>query len=182
VKRSLRYVLSAGVAVLLLVVAGSAASADRQPAQVCTIGDAWSAFEAPLGKLIGNPCQYRLFWDGQTRTFCQGNPILGGVIAIYDYKALGVSRAAAIADLERSHDRVWVDSVEQPLMRTAYKDGESSLFGHVVYQHRAFIAELAAGEHISYWENTDPVFGVTTATVTLQVLPHTDPACVDVAD
>jgi hypothetical protein len=38
-----------------------------------------------------------------------------------DYEALGWSRAQAIADLELFGDRVWLDGIEQQLMRTAYK-------------------------------------------------------------
>ena len=156
------------------LVASSAAAA--KPAS-CSKGDAQSAFEAPFQHLVGNPCQYRLFWDGQTRTFCQGDFILGGVNYFDPYKADGLLRKDVIASIEQIQDFVWIDGVQQPLMQTAFKDGVDLSGDIAVYQQRGFIAQLPVGVHTSLWKEIDPVYGVSTATVTLDVLPGSDPAC-----
>lgn len=127
-------------------------------------------------------CQYRVFLDGQTFTFHEDDYITGGVVLLSEYKALGMTRAQAIADLELEEDRVWLakkradgtfeDPVEQPLMRTAYKDVDNQVFGLSVFQHRAFIKRLAPGEYESTFVSTFPGFEPFMATVRLIILPR----------
>ncbi len=176
--RFTKLVLAGAVLSLTTLAASSVAAADSAQRKVCTTGDALSNFEAPLQHIIGDfSCQYRLFLDGRTFTYCEDDVILGGINPLAEYKALGWSREEGIADLERTADRVWVDGVEQPLMRTAYKDGQHPVFGHSVYQHRAFITQLAVGDHVSYWEETLDGSVDATATVYLRILPRTDAFC-----
>ena len=162
----------------------------------CTIGDARAMLEAiqipvhvlrPGGiekpKLLDTlaSCQYRLFRDGTTVTFNEDDVILGGVAYFHDYVQLGVSRPQAVAELETIHDRVWLAAVlpdgsvgdleEQPLMRTSYKDIMSGLLGLAVFQHRAFITQLAAGEYLSFWESTSPGLPDESAVVRLVITP-----------
>jgi len=83
-----------------------------------------------------------------------------GIVWFSDYKELGLTREQAIAEIELSEDRVWLAEVlpgggmgalvEQPLMRTSFKDTIHDVLGHIVYQHRAFIAQLSAGEYLSF--------------------------------
>jgi hypothetical protein len=167
-------VVATAAACVLMVFAGPAAAAKPT---ACTNGNAQGMFQAPLEHIVGNPCQYRLFWDGQTVTFCEDDVILGGIVWFDPYKSEGISRQQSIAGIEAIHDRLWIDGVEQPLMDTAYKDGQSSMYGDVVYQQRGFIGELPVGTHTSYWESVDPVYGLSTATVTVIVLPQSDSAC-----
>ena len=170
---SVALVLTCSCALLL----GPGTAAGSVPTAPCTLGDAQKTFEKPFGNLIGSACQYRLFFDGDTYTFCEDDFILGGVVWFWEYPELGVTRAEAIADIEANEDHVWIDGSEQQLMFTAYKDGQHPVFGQVVFQHRAFITQLPVGEHTSYYENFHPDYGLTAATVTLQVLPRSDPAC-----
>ncbi|RPJ82878.1 MAG: hypothetical protein EHM13_08330 [Acidobacteria bacterium] len=142
-------VLAVAVLSVTTLAAGSVAAVDSVTRKSCTTGDARSNFEAPLEHIIGDfSCQYRIFLDGRAFTYCEDDVILGGVVPLAEYKALGWSRERGIADLERSGDRVWVDGVEQSLMRMAYKDGQHPVFG------RAFITQLPVGDHVSYWEGT----------------------------
>jgi hypothetical protein len=153
----------------------------------CTAGAAQSLFqELPLGSQVMRPrgqdhpglleatarCQYRLFRDGNTVTFCEDDFILGGIVWATAYKADGISRAAAIADIEATTDRAWLDGQEQVLKRTAYKDVNSAELGLAVFQHRAFITQLPPGDHVSLWTSTFPGFPDETATVTVRVLPR----------
>jgi len=117
-------------------------------------------------------CQYRLFWDGRTVTFCEDDVILGGIVWLWDYKAAGISRADAIADIELTTDRVWLDGEEQVLQQTAFKDVNSAVSGLNVYQHRAFITQFPPGDHVSVWVSTYPGLPDETATVTIRVLPR----------
>jgi hypothetical protein len=163
-----------------------AVSAATQPER-CTIGDASALFQvSPLPNQVMRPrgqdhpglldaysrCQYRVFRDGETFTFCEGDFFMGGTVAFFDYKAAGISRAAAIAELELATDRVWLDGVEQILQRTAYKDLMSVNLGLIVYQVRGFIIQLPPGDHISTWVGTFPGFPDDTATVTIHILPR----------
>jgi hypothetical protein len=166
------------------LVAGSVATAGSTPTSPCTYGEAQHSFQAPYTSInpdipypFGNECQYRLFRDGETVTFCEDDFILGGVIWFADYPVLDMSRQEAIADIELNEDHVWIDGVEMPLMDTGIKDGQHPFFGKVVYKQRAFIAQLSVGEHTSYYENFHPDYGLFTSTVHLVVLPGTDPAC-----
>lgn len=189
------------VSVLLSTLALSASTmevlhATEASAEPCTTGDALAMFEAlqvatnvmrPRGieapKLLDtlSRCQYRLFRNGATFTFSEEDTFLGGVLWLYDYDNLGLTREEAIADLESIQDRVWLAEVqpggatgpwvEQPLMRTAYKNIESAVFGLTVLQHRAFITRLPPGEYWSYWESRSPGAPDVTATVRLSITP-----------
>ena len=165
--------LALTVVIAMGLAAGSTSAAQSPATTPCTLGDATQSFESPLEHLIGSSCQYRLFWDGQTRTFCQNDFINGGIVWIVNYQVQGISRQDAIALIELTEDRVWIDGVEWPLRKTAYKDGLTSAGEHVVYQHRAFITQLPVGDHTSYWEDNVG----DTATVTVRVLPDTAAAC-----
>jgi hypothetical protein len=90
---------------------------------------------------------------------------------------LGWTREQAIADLERSGIRVWIDGVEQSLMHTDYKDAQHPTAGHVVYRQDGFIPQLPVGDHVSYYEETYDWNLLFTATVRLHILPRTDPSC-----
>ena len=119
--------------------------------------------------------------DGEEFTFNEDDVFVGGILWFYDFKAAGVTRPAAIADIEMNVDRVWLAEVlpggelgplvEQPLMRTAYKDIQHLFFGQVVYQHRAFITQLPPGDYVSIWVNNYPGLPDATATVQLHILP-----------
>jgi hypothetical protein len=56
-------------------------------------------------------------------------------------------------------------------MRTGYKNLDGEFIPLNVYQHRAFITQLPAGEYVSRWESAHPDFPSLTATVRLVVLP-----------
>jgi hypothetical protein len=173
-----RFTVVATVVAMLALVAGSSASANTS-SRPCTLGDAQANFQAPLEHLIQSLgiCQYRVFFDGSTFTFCEGDFILGGVNNFVDYKASGLTREEGIDELERYGQRVWLDGVEKSLIHTAVKDGIHPRFGHVVYQHYAVITQLAPGHHVSYFEgSTDGVVDFS-ATVDLDVLPRTDASC-----
>ena len=110
-------------------------------------------------------CQYRLFFDGTTINFKEGDVILGGINVLWDFETLsafGITREEAIADLETTDTRVWLarvetdgtvgEFVEQLLLRTPYKDGMHHAFGRFVQQHRAFVTSLSSGEYLSVFE------------------------------
>lgn len=168
------------VAVLVAAIVlfpGSIVSA--APSHPCTLGEAASNFQAPLEHLAESlgVCQYRLQLDGRTFTFCEDDVILGGVVDIWPYREGGISREAAIADLELDVFRVWLDGVEQPLMATDYKGAVHPIFGLVVYRHHAFITQLPPGDYESYFEKTYAGNLEFVATVNLNILPRTDAAC-----
>jgi hypothetical protein len=176
--RPIRFVFVAAVLSLTMLAVSSVALADPPGGQRCTNGEALSNFQSPLEHIFGDfACQYRVFFDGRSFTYCEGDVILGGDNVSIEYAALGLSREEGIAELERLGDRVWIDGVEQQLMRTEYKDGQHPVFGHVVYQHRAFITTLPVGDHVSYWEGTFDGAPDGSATVLLRILPSTDPSC-----
>lgn len=186
-----RFVSFAITAGLLLVGAPARANDD-----VCTYGDAQALFqELPLPVNIMRPrglthaallenlsrCQYRVFRDGQTFTFHDDDWTLGGVVHGWDYVTSGISRAEAVADIELIDDHVYLarvrpdgtiePAVEQPLMHTAYKDLDTP-FGRLVFQHRAFIRQLPAGEYVSTWVSYYPGLEPETATVWLVIVPR----------
>jgi hypothetical protein len=117
-------------------------------------------------------CQYRVFRDGATYTFCEDDFIVGGIVAYWDYKVDGISRAEAIGILETAVDRVWLDGVEQTLRVTAYKDLNSVNLGVIVYQVRAFVTQLQPRDYVSLWVATYPDGSSDTATVYLHILPR----------
>jgi hypothetical protein len=175
-----RLTLAAGVVCALVV--GTAATAGTSPPTTspCTYGDVQQTFEAPFtGNLIDSECQYRLYEDGETFTFCEDDYILGGVVWFWEYKLDGIiPRQEAIAIMELGEDHLWIDGVEMPLMHTAWKNGVRPSTGDMtVYQHEAFISRLPVGEHTSYWESFYPGEPLFTSTVHLVVIPSTDPAC-----
>lgn len=183
----------------ILVTSISPAEALRRAevnAQPCTMGDARAIFEAlPIAVHVIRPrgiegpklldslgrCQYRLFRDGATFTFSEKDVFLGGVVELYDYENVGVTREEAIADLGSIQDRVWLAEVlpggatgvwvEQPLMRTAYKNIQSVVLGLTVLQHRAFITSLPPGEYLSHLESSYQGVPDLTATVRLIITP-----------
>lgn len=174
-KRLIRFLLTLSGVALIVLVAGPVASADSQK-PTCTKGDARSNFEAPFEQFLTDDnrfeCQYRLFFDGRTFTYCEDDVILGGVILRLEYKTMNLSRDAAIASLESIEQTVWLDGIEQPLMRTAYKDAQDPVLGHIVYQQRAFTTQLSPGTHISVMQDGPDIL-----TVTLQILARTDAYC-----
>lgn len=117
-------------------------------------------------------CQYRVFNDGATYTYCEGQTILGGVVELDFYKSEGISRKEAIGYIEAASDRVWIDGVEQTLYRSAYKDYNRPVVGVTVYQNRSFTIALAAGDHVSTYVSTYPGYPDFTATITLHILPQ----------
>ena len=137
-----------------------AAPASARPTEPCTLGDARQQFETfPLTFEGIPPCQYRLFFNGQTFTFRESDFFLGGVVRreSYDLSVPG-SRAAAISRLERDVFRVWLaevtgsvigELVEQPLMRTALKSGQNDQFGTYVWLQWGYIVQLPPGEYVT---------------------------------
>jgi hypothetical protein len=193
VKRVARLFTAVAVAVLAC---GSGSAADASPT-LCTNGMAHALLQvhpvtAHVMELRGNirprlvdarhECSYRVFHDGQHYYFDEGDVILGGVTWLSDYVAAGITRAEAVADIERSVDRVWLaegteggpigELVEQPLTYTAFKSVISPVLGHVVYQHRAFISQLPPGDYVSVWVNTLPGEPDASATVYLHIQPN----------
>ena len=172
---------------LAIVAAAGLAPSAAAPARpdACTDGDAkallqvlpqaallrGSGVEAPQIVDSLERCQYRVFFHGATFTFSEHDVILGGVVWRWDYAEQDMSRAEAIAEIEAIEDRVWIDGVEQQLERTTFKDMVHPLFGRVVFQHRAFTIKLPPGTYTSLWESVDPVFGTSSATVTLVITP-----------
>ena len=173
-----RFFAVAALVAVLALGASSVASADTS-SRPCTIGDANANFEAPLPHLGGvyGPCQYRVFFDGATFTFCEDDVILGGVVNFADYKNAGTTRDEGIDYLGTLGQRVWLDGVEQSLEHTAIKDAVHPVFGQVVYQHFAFVTSLSPGRHVSYFEGTTNGVVDLTATIGLNVLPRTDASC-----
>jgi len=117
-------------------------------------------------------CQYRVFADGATYTFCEGQPILGGIVELDYYKSEGISRQEGISNIAVAGDRVWIDGVEQTLHLSAYKDYNRPVVGITVYLNKSFTIQLPAGDHVSTWAETYPGYPDSTATVTLHVLPR----------
>jgi len=138
-----------------------------------------SAHQPGLGGLVGR-CQFRLYQDGETVTFSDEDYFLGGIILFYTYAELeefGFTRAEAIADLKLATDRVEIASVvggdvgafaDVPLIVTRYRDAFGPP-GHVVYNHRAFITRLPAGEYLVRYTQSYPGFPDFTSTVRVVV-------------
>lgn len=149
------------------------------PSNRCTRGDAELLLNNFLGGLKlsrrdGSPsnpadafteCQFRLYRDGPPVVFREGDVFLGGMNLLWDFataELLGVNRQEILADMEATETRVWLARilpdgtpgplVEQPLLRTPYKDGMHPTLGLVVQQHRAYITSLLAGEYVSVFE------------------------------
>ena len=185
-----------GLAVSISVMAAATQTAWGQDGH-CGWGEVQATFQAlPVGyvqvtqfgtqeSLAGlgggtNNCQFRLYTDGATYTFNEGDLVVGGTIWQFDYPNAGFTRAEAIEELEAIDDRVWFGPtgetpVEQVLERTAYKHYHRPDWGLTLYQQRAFVAQLAPGEYDSYWEST--YYGVPelSALVHIIVLPKSSP-------
>ena len=139
-----------------------------------------SAHQPGLGGLIGR-CQFRLYQDGETVTFSDEDYFLGGILVFWTYEELeelGWTRAEAIADLKLATDRVEIASVvggevgtfeDVPLIVTHYRDAFGPP-GHVVYNHRAFITQLPAGEYLVRYTQTYPGFPDFVSTVRLVIV------------
>jgi hypothetical protein len=126
--------------------------AQAQTEETCTYGGAQALLlEAPvaatqfdrsdrphLGELW-EECQFRLYRDGETVTFREGDYILGAIAVWWTYKDMnefGWSREQAIEDLRLVTDRIEVADVNGrkrgpfepvPVIVTSYRDAE--LFG-----------------------------------------------------
>ena len=123
-------------------------------------------------------CQFRVFDDGATYTFHQGDFVVGGIVYLFDYRNWGFTLAEAIADTEAFEDRVWFGPAggtlqEQQLDHTGYKQMHRPDWGLTLYQQRAFITRLAPGEYTSHWESTYYGLPWGSATVHILVLPDT---------
>ncbi len=181
-----KLVLAVAVLSVTVLAVGSVAAADPPGGPRCTMGEAKSNFQALLPHFVSDDpsvqlkCQYRLFFDGGSFTYCEDDVILGGsnVFATYqELEELGWTRKEGIAFLERIGDRVWIDGVERQLMHTAYKNGQHPILGLMVVQQRAFITKFPVGDHVSYWESSFDGVVDFTATVQLHILPRTDALC-----
>lgn len=158
------------VAALALSLAVSVSPASATPTEPCSLGDAREQFETfPLTFEGIPPCQFRLFFDGQTFTFAEDDYFLGGAVRRESYDvSLEGSRDAAIARLQAETHRTWIakvtasgigELVEQPLTRTALKSGENDQFGTYVWVQWGFITRLPPGEYLSVTEFTSPTRG-----------------------
>ena len=130
---------------------------------------------------LWDECQFRLYEDKQTVTFQEDDYILGGIAVWWTYDEMaqfGFSRAEAIEDLQRITDRIEIATVDgrggrprfEPVsvIVTPYRDAQ--LFGtQIVYNHRAFIAKLPAGEYLVRWTQSAPWWRDFVSTVRLVV-------------
>jgi len=181
---------------MMAYLGGPALRADTE--HPCTYGDAQAllqelplAFTQPLssdrprlGQLFGR-CQFRWFQDGETIAFREDDYILGGIVMFWSYEDLddfGWSRAEAIEDLRLATDHVEMAVVtdgiagpfeDVPLIETSYRDVRSAV-GHIVFNHRAFIRQLPAGEYLVRWTQSYPGAPDFEATVRLLVTPTSD--------
>jgi hypothetical protein len=163
--------------------------------QTCTYGGAQALLQAaPVGATqsgtsdrahlgeLWEACQFRLYRDGETITFREDDYILGGIAAFWFYEEIdefGWTRAEAIEDMRLVTDRVEMAIVTDgiagpfepvPLIVTRYRD--APLFGgHIVWNHRAFITQLPAGEYLVRWTQSYPGFPDFESTVRLLVTP-----------
>lgn len=166
-----------------------------QTEEPCSYGDAQALLlEVPVAATqsdrsdrphlggLWKECQFRLYEHGETFTFGEDDYILGGIAWWWSYEEMeefGWSREEAIADLQLVTDRVEIAVVNRgkrepfepvPLILTSYRDAQ--LFGtHIVFNHRAFIAQLPAGDYLVRWTESYPGFPDSKATVRLLVTP-----------
>ena len=178
-----RLVFTAALFSVAIFVASSVALAGPAEGPRCTLGEAQANLEAPFQHFVTDDpsvrfkCQYRVFLDGRSFTYCEDDWIHGGRNLFAEYPSLGWSREEGIAFLTRAGTRVWIDGIEQPLIRTGYKDGQHPIVGHSVYQNVGFITQLPVGDHVSYYEGTFDGVTDESATVQLHILPRTDALC-----
>lgn len=170
---------------------GTARAEEHMPR--CGKGEVQSAFQAlPVGLwTVGESraglggaathCRLNIFDDGATYTFRSSDLIIGGVVNFIPLEFLGVTYREAVDILLTAEDRVYmgpagtpVDQlVEQELKASAFKSAMHPDFGHIVYQHKAFITQLEPGDYISYYVWEWPILspGTETETVHVEVLP-----------
>jgi hypothetical protein len=174
--RTLRFGLA--LITVLTCIGGPTARAGAEP--LCTYGDAQALLQQlplaftqslssdrpRLGQIFGR-CQFRLFQDGETITFREGDNFLGGITMFWSYEdmeAFGWSRAEAIEDLRLATDQVEMAVVTNgsvgpfepvPLIETSYRD-VLGVVGHIVFNHRAFISQLPPGEYLVHWTQSYP--------------------------
>lgn len=104
-------------------------------------------------------------WDrGEHFTFQEDDWFLAAGAYAYDYQGAGVSRAEAIAELDKYGDRLWLTKllpgsnkatgapVEQQLTLTAYMDVVHPEDGLLVIRQAGVILHLPPGEYLSYNE------------------------------
>lgn len=154
---------------------------------VCSVGDARALLETlPVSNEIflregpDQPwaqtlltCQYRLFWEdghpvlGEPVSFSEEDVFLGGFTSFVPYKNLGMTRAQAEEALAAIEIRVWLaevteagvgELVEQPVLKSAFKQAVTDRFGLALWRQWGFIAQLPPGEYVSVTEVTRPVF------------------------
>ncbi|MCB1692012.1 MAG: hypothetical protein KDI19_04555 [Pseudomonadales bacterium] len=194
--RSRRHQLAARLqqAVLLFILIMSGQAAVAKNGTHCGQGEAQSTLQAlPVGYVhatdfasrdrhagVGGGtlhCQFRVFADGATYVFHQGDVVVGGIVYLFDYRNWGLTHAEAIADTEAFEDTVWFGPTGgamtvQPLERTAYKQMHRPDWGLTLYQQRAFIMRFTTpGEYTSHWESTYYGEPSGSATVHIVVLP-----------
>ncbi len=180
------------IAVVMMAI-GVTAPAQAERRLTCGPGEVNAAFQAlPVGFHIVNEqgsnnkmaglggaiaaCQYRVFFDGATFTFREGEPFVGGIIWLNEYKDLGISRQEAIADINTIVDTVTLNKVgdppvEQDLMSSAFKNFEHPQLGQTVYQSRGFITELEVGTYESLWVASISGVPIASAEVTIEIIP-----------
>jgi hypothetical protein len=185
-----------GFAVCLVAALGVQAPA-RADFQTCTKGDAqlnlsagpsivgavWIPGRGGAGNAVDavSTCRYNVFADGETFTFTADDWFVGQITWLDPYKADGIPRSEAVANIKLGVDRVWLAPVlpdgsigplvEQTLHYSAFKDTFRPCCGHMVYQERAFAAQLPPGEYVSIWLSQYPGEPDQTATVYLHITP-----------
>lgn len=185
-KWALRGLVGVVLVASLVPASGTAARADQTR---CSYGDARALFQAFVPFFAHQPretlypeCQYRAFFDGDHVTFFEGDWFVAGSVFFFDYRNVGVSREAAIADLERFTSRLWLSEIgpggapgaalEQSLSRTAYKDLDTVAFGLIVYRHDGVLLHLTRGDYLSRWELSYEGEVIQQAYMTVHVLPR----------
>jgi hypothetical protein len=184
-----------GLAMVALVTFIGMQPARGETEEACTYGDAQALLlEAPVAATqsdrsdrphlggLWDECQFRLYENRETFTFQEDDHILGGIAWWWTYEemdAFGWTRAEAIEDLELVTDRIelavrdgdrWGPFEPVPVIVTSYRDAQ--LFGtHIVFNHRAFIAQLTAGEYLVRWTESYPGTRDFRSTVRLLVTP-----------
>lgn len=183
--------LTGRLGALVIVLAFIALPAQHAAGSVntCSYGNAQSLLNAgPVAFRLNNfahmpgfggltaRCQFRLYADGETFTFSDQDYILGGIFNYWSYEEMeefGWTRAEAIADLDLYSSRLEMARVvggvvgtfeDVPLILTPYRDALAPP-GHVVYNQRAIITQLPAGEYLVRYTESYPGFPDFTATM-----------------
>jgi hypothetical protein len=124
-------------------------------------------------------CRYPVFANGATYTFQSDDLIVGGVANFVPLELFDVTVAEAVELLRASEDRVFLgpagtptdELVEQELTETAFKHMIDPVYGHIVYQQKAFITQLEPGDYTSRYEWSWSLFapGAGVETVTIHI-------------